>query len=142
MDQKIESLIGQMTIEEKIAMLAGADMWHTVAIERLGIPAIRVTDGPIGARGTQPRQGPTSACFPAGVALAATWNPDLVERVGAALAEETRAKGAHILLAPTVNMHRSPLAGTGRVGGTGKYQHALLSGKRRYLYNAGHLPLN
>ncbi|MGD8791310.1 MAG: glycoside hydrolase family 3 C-terminal domain-containing protein [Anaerolineae bacterium] len=111
MDPKIESLIAQMTLEEKIAMLAGADMWHTVAIERLGIPAIRVTDGPIGARGTQPRQGPTSACFPAGVALAATWNPDLVRRVGAALAEETRAKGAHILLAPTVNMHRSPLAG-------------------------------
>lgn len=111
MAKKIETLIAQMTVEEKIAMLAGADMWHTVAIERLGIPAIRVTDGPIGARGAQLRQGPTSACFPTGIALAATWNTDLIERVGAALGEETRAKGAHILLAPTVNMHRSPLAG-------------------------------
>jgi len=100
-----------MTVEEKIAMLAGADMWHTVAIERLGNPAIRVTDGPIGARGAQLRQGPTSACFPTGIVLAATWNTDLIERVGAALGEETRAKGAHILLAPTVSMHRSPLAG-------------------------------
>lgn len=111
MEKKIETLIEQMAVEEKIAMLSGADMWHTVAIERLGIPAIRVTDGPSGARGAQSRQGPTSACFPAGVALAATWNTELVGRVGAALAEETRAKGAHILLAPTVNMHRSPLAG-------------------------------
>ncbi len=106
-----EMTLEEMTLEEKIALLAGADMWHTVAIERLGIPALRLTDGPGGARGTQSHQGPTSACFPAGVALAATWNTELVGRVGAALAEETRVKGAHILLAPTVNMHRSPLAG-------------------------------
>jgi len=72
---------------------------------------MKVTDGPAGARGAAFSAGPTSACFPAGVALAATWAPDLVERVGKALAEETRAKGAQILLAPTVNMHRSPLAG-------------------------------
>ena len=111
MEEPFESLIAQMTIEEKIAMLAGADLWHTVPIERLGIPAMRVTDGPIGARGTQARGGPTSACFPAPIALAATWNPKLVERVGMALGNETKAKGAHILLAPTVNIHRSPLAG-------------------------------
>ena len=108
---KIESLIAQMTLEEKISMLAGADFWHTVPIERLGIPAIKVTDGPVGARGAGSAAGPTSACFPAGVALAATWDPDLVKQVGKALAQETQAKGAHILLAPTVNIHRSPLAG-------------------------------
>jgi len=108
---KIESLIAQMTLEEKISMLAGADFWHTVPIERLGIPAIKVTDGPVGARGAGFAAGPTSACFPAGVALAATWDPDLVKQVGKALAQETQAKGAHILLAPTVNIHRSPLAG-------------------------------
>jgi beta-glucosidase len=111
MDKETEALIEQMTVEEKIAMLSGADMWHTVAIEHLGMPAIRVTDGPSGVRGTQSHQGPTSACFPAGIALAGTWNTELVGRVGAALAEETRAKGAHVLLAPTVNIHRSPLAG-------------------------------
>jgi len=109
--KKIESLIAQMTLEEKISMLAGVDFWHTVSVKRLGIPAMKVTDGPVGARGAAFSDGPTSACFPAGVALAATWNPDLVERVGQALAEEIRAKGAQILLAPTVNMHRSPLAG-------------------------------
>jgi beta-glucosidase len=101
----------KMTLEEKISMLAGADLWHTVPVERLGIPTMKVTDGPIGARGASFSAGPTSACFPAGVALAATWNPDLVERVGKALAEEVQSKGANILLAPTVNMHRSPLAG-------------------------------
>jgi len=108
---KIESLIAQMTLEEKISMLAGADHWHTVPIERLGIPTMKVTDGPVGARGASSAAGPTSACFPAGVALAATWDPDLVKQVGKALAQETQAKGAHILLAPTVNIHRSPLAG-------------------------------
>jgi beta-glucosidase len=107
----IESLIAQMTLEEKISMLAGADMWHTVPVKRLGIPAMKVTDGPVGARGAGLSDGLTSACFPAGVALAATWNPGLVKRVGQALAEEVQSKGAHILLAPTVNMHRSPLAG-------------------------------
>ncbi|MGD8966229.1 MAG: glycoside hydrolase family 3 protein, partial [Anaerolineae bacterium] len=100
-----------MMLQEKVSLLAGADNWHTVAIERLGIPAIKVTDGPNGARGAQPIGGPTSACFPAGVALAATWNTDLARRVGQALAEEVKSKGAHILLAPTVNIHRSPLAG-------------------------------
>jgi len=106
-----EHLIDQMTLEEKASLLAGVDLWHTAPVERLGIPSIKVTDGPIGARGADGSVGPTSACFPAGVALAATWNPELVERVGRALGEETKAKGAHILLGPTVNIHRSPLAG-------------------------------
>jgi beta-glucosidase len=111
MEERIEHLLAQMTLEEKVSMLAGADHWCTVPVERLGIPAMKVTDGPVGARGNKTRGGPSSACFPAGVALAATWNPDLVRRVGMALAEEVKAKSAHILLAPTVNIHRSPLAG-------------------------------
>jgi len=111
MEERIENLLAQMTLEEKVSMLAGADHWRTVPVERLGIPAIKVTDGPVGARGSKARGGPASACFPSGVALAATWNPDLVQRVGMALAEEVRAKAAHMLLAPTVNIHRSPLAG-------------------------------
>jgi beta-glucosidase len=111
MDERIKDLIAQMTLEEKVSMLAGADMWHTVPVERLGIPAIKVTDGPNGARGSQIRGGPCSVCFPVGIALAATWNTELVERVGIALAEEVKTKGAHILLAPTVNTHRSPLNG-------------------------------
>jgi beta-glucosidase len=70
-----------------------------------------VTDGPNGARGTEETMGQTSACFPAGIALAATWNTELVHRIGQALGDETKAKGAHLLLGPTVNMHRIPLSG-------------------------------
>jgi beta-glucosidase len=111
MNNRIEKLLSQLTLAEKVSLLAGADLWHSVPVERLGIPVLKVTDGPNGARGADANSGPASACFPVGVALGATWNPALVERVGAALAEETKAKGAHILLAPTVNIHRSPLAG-------------------------------
>ena len=111
MDEKLNDLIAQMTTVEKVTLLAGADLWHSVPVARLGIPVLKVTDGPNGARGSEGSMAPRSACFPVGVALAATWNPELVERVGQALGQETKAKGAHILLAPTVNLHRSPLAG-------------------------------
>ena len=111
MEKQIEALLSQMTLEEKISLLAGIDLWRTVPIPRLGIPQIKVTDGPNGARGVGGSSGPTSVCTPVGVALASTWNVELVQRVGEVLGDETRAKGAHILLAPTVNIHRSPLAG-------------------------------
>jgi beta-glucosidase len=93
-----------------VLLVAGADAWHTSAIPRLGIPAIKVTDGPNGARGAT-FVGTTSACFPCGTALGATWDPELVQEVGAAIGEEARTKQARVLLAPTVNIHRHPLAG-------------------------------
>lgn len=112
MDENIEKLLRQMTLEEKVSLLAGADMWHTVAIERLGIPALKMTDGPNGARGGGSLvSGVKAACFPAEILLASTWNTALVERVGQALGQEVKAKGAQVLLAPTVNIHRSPLSG-------------------------------
>lgn len=111
MQERIETLLAQMTLEEKVSMIAGIDFWRTVPIERLGIPSIKVTDGPNGARGEGSAGKVPSACFPVGTAMGATWNTELIERVGRALGDETRAKGAHILLAPTVNIHRSPLAG-------------------------------
>ena len=110
MSERTDKLHAAMTQEEKVRFVAGHDMWHTVAIERLGIPALKVSDGPNGARGGS-FSGKPSACFPCGSALAATWDPELVERVGRALADETRAKGARMLLAPTVNIHRTVLAG-------------------------------
>ncbi len=111
MEERIEKLISQMTLAEKASILAGQDMWHTVPVERLGIPAIKVSDGPNGVRGTDDNLGPTSVCFPVGIALGATWNPALIQQVGAALAVEAKNKGAHILLAPTVNIQRTPIAG-------------------------------
>ena len=111
MNRNIEALVAEMTLAEKTTLLAGVDMWHTAHLHHLNIPALKVTDGPNGARGADGNQGPSSAAFPVGVAVAATWNTELARRLGAALAAETKAKGAHMLLAPTVNLHRSPLAG-------------------------------
>ncbi len=110
---RIDALLQAMTLEEKVSLLAGASTWSTASIERLGIPAIKVSDGPNGARGAGNFAGGTvtSACFPVGIALASTWNPELIEQVGQALGEEAQTKGAQMLLAPTVNMHRSPLSG-------------------------------
>jgi beta-glucosidase len=111
MEARIDSLVQEMTLEEKVSLVAGDNLWTTVSVKRLGIPPMKVTDGPNGARGQEYAGNITSACFPVGVALAATWNTDLVTRVGVALGEETKAKGAHVLLGPTVNIHRSPLSG-------------------------------
>ncbi|HET9733266.1 MAG TPA: glycoside hydrolase family 3 C-terminal domain-containing protein [Acidimicrobiales bacterium] len=106
----VEAALAAMTLDEKAAVTAGADLWHTVAVERVGLPALRVTDGPNGARGSTAVSS-RSTCFPCGSALGATWDPDLVAEMGAALAAETRDKGADALLAPTVNLHRHPLGG-------------------------------
>jgi beta-glucosidase len=108
---RIDDLLKQMTLEEKISMLAGADLWHTVAVPRLDIPQFKVTDGPNGARGAWGSMASPSVATPVGIALGATWNPAIVEKVGNVLADELDAKGAHILLAPTVNIHRTPIAG-------------------------------
>jgi beta-glucosidase len=99
-----------LTPAEQAALTAGIDFWHTAPIDRLGIGSLRLTDGPSGARGHRWSVG-TSACLPCGSALAATWNRELVRRVGRVLADEARAKGAGVLLGPTVNIHRHPLNG-------------------------------
>lgn len=110
--ERVQSLLDALTLEEKVSLLAGASIWHTVAVERLGIPAIKVTDGPNGARGDSLfGSGKGAACLPAGIALASTWNPALVEEVGQVLGEEAISKGARVLLAPTINVQRSPLNG-------------------------------
>lgn len=109
---RIEALLDAMTLEDQVSLLAGADFWTTVPIERLGVPAIKVSDGPNGARGGGSLVGGVrAASFPVGIALGATWDPPLIEEVGRALAGEARSKGARVLLAPTVNLHRSPLNG-------------------------------
>ena len=111
-ESKIVALVDAMTVEEQVSLLAGKDFWTTVPIERLGIPSIKVSDGPNGARGGGAFVGGVSAAaFPVGIALGATWNIDLVGEIGTALADEARSKGARVLLAPTVNIHRSTLNG-------------------------------
>lgn len=106
----VEERLAALTLAQKVSLLSGADSWRTPAIESAGIPAVKVTDGPNGARGDAV-SGASAACFPVGTALGATWNPALLEEVGVALAEECRSKSAQVLLAPTVNIQRTPLAG-------------------------------
>jgi beta-glucosidase len=113
-EQRVEDLLKKLTLKEKVALLSGKDVWNTVPIERLGIPSLTMTDGPHGVRSNRPEAGRIvgpATSFPTGVSMAASWNPDLIERVGQALGEETRAMGCDILLGPCVNIARTPLAG-------------------------------
>jgi beta-glucosidase len=100
----------RLSDDQKVALLAGADMWHTAGFAAPPVPVIRTSDGPAGVRGTS-WDGVRSASFPCGAALGATWDPDLVRDVGRALAREARSKHAHVVLAPTVNLHRTPIGG-------------------------------
>jgi beta-glucosidase len=88
-------------------------MWHTTPIERLGIPSLRLSDGPNGVRGTKFFDSTPAACLPCGTGLGATWDVDLIREVGNLLGLEAKAKGAHVLLGPTVNMQRNSLGGRG-----------------------------
>src|SRR5512146_2464263 len=106
----IDDLLDQMTLDEKISMLAGADLWHSVAVPRLGIPQFKVTDGPNGSRGAWGSMASPSVATPVGIALGATWNPALEKKVGNVLAEELEAEGAHNLHANTVNIDRTQIA--------------------------------
>ncbi len=109
-DEEIERLIGAMTLEEKASLTAGASMWYLPPIERLGIPALKMSDGPSGVRGDS-LLGRRSLSVPCGMAIGSTWNPDLVHDLGDVLAAEARSKGVHVLLGPTVCIVRTPLAG-------------------------------
>ncbi len=108
----LDALLDQLTLQEQVALLAGADAWTTVPIARLNIPALKVTDGPAGARGGGALiGGKQTAAFPVGVALGASWNTELLFEVGVQLAREAHDKGAGVLLAPTINLFRSSLNG-------------------------------
>lgn len=108
----IDALLDQLTLEEQVSLLAGADFWRTVPIPRLDIPPLKVSDGPAGVRGGGPLVGGArTAAYPVGIALGSTWNPELLREIGASLAREALDKGAGVLLAPTINVFRSALNG-------------------------------
>jgi beta-glucosidase len=114
----IPSLLAELTLEEKASLLDGSDFWRTQPVERLGVPAIMVTDGPHGLR-KQTETGDhlglnasvPATCFPPAAGLASTWDAALLRRVGVALGEECVAEEVSVLLGPGVNMKRSPLCG-------------------------------
>ena len=107
-EARIEEILESMSIEDMVELLSGEDFWSIAAQPKYGIGKLRVTDGPNGARGSgSSAEGDTSAAFPVGIALGATWDADLVSEVAQAIAEETKSKGAQVCLAPTVNVHRT-----------------------------------
>ncbi|HEY3779857.1 MAG TPA: glycoside hydrolase family 3 C-terminal domain-containing protein [Fimbriimonadaceae bacterium] len=104
----IPSLVAQMTLAEKVSLCHGGTDFSTKAIPRLGIPEYRFTDGPNGVRDQE--QIPTTY-FPTGISMAATWDPELINRVGVALGQEVKGMGKSVLLGPAVNIDRTPLGG-------------------------------
>ncbi|HEX7946684.1 MAG TPA: glycoside hydrolase family 3 C-terminal domain-containing protein [Phenylobacterium sp.] len=108
LDSRVADLLARLTMEEKVRLLAGASSFSLHAIERLGIPALNMTDGPTGVRSIK---GVPATVFPVGVAVAATWSPDTAKAVAAAIAREAQALGDHVVLAPTINIMRIPTWG-------------------------------
>ncbi|EGB91524.1 glycoside hydrolase family 3 C-terminal domain-containing protein [Clostridium sp. D5] len=118
MTGRLESQLQNLTMEEKIELLSGADFWTTKKNERIGLSAFMMTDGPNGLRKqtvTSDHLGMNASmpatCFPMGCALACSWDPGLAEQIGEALAGECREAEVDILLGPGVNLKRSPLGG-------------------------------
>ncbi|MFK0118582.1 beta-glucosidase H [Streptomyces sp. NPDC090994] len=124
----VEAALGKLDLEAKTRLLAGQDMWTLPAFPQIGLASLVMSDGPIGVRGVRWSADDPSVALPSPTALAASWDPELARRAGVLLAQEARRKGVHVLLAPTVNLHRSPLGGrhfeaysedpylTGRIG--------------------------
>lgn len=112
-DIDVEQVLGRLSEAEKVSLLAGIDFWHTKALPEHGVPSLRFSDGPNGVRGTRFFNGVPAACFPCGTALGATFDTALLRAAGELMAAEAKAKGAHVVLGPTINMQRSPLGGRG-----------------------------
>ncbi|KAL4731405.1 hypothetical protein ACLX1H_000371 [Fusarium chlamydosporum] len=106
-------LVSQLTIEEKVSLLSAVDWWRTPTIKRdnVFVPHIKMSDGPNGARGESYVSGITAACFPCSTAVGASFDKQLAYRLGEEIAKETVTKSANVLLAPTMNIIRSPLGG-------------------------------
>ncbi|MCX4630043.1 glycoside hydrolase family 3 C-terminal domain-containing protein [Streptomyces sp. NBC_01443] len=107
----VEAALGKLDLDTKARLLAGQDMWSLPAVPGIGLESLVMSDGPIGVRGVRWTADDPSIALPSPTALAAAWDPALARRAGRLLAQEARRKGVHVLLAPTVNLHRSPLGG-------------------------------
>jgi len=108
LDARTDELLAQLTLEEKVRLLAGASSFSLHGVERLGVPSLNMTDGPTGVRSIK---GTPATAFPVGVAVAATWNPETAQAVAAAIAREALALGDQVVLAPTINIMRIPTWG-------------------------------
>jgi len=104
-DARVDSLLKKLTLEEKIDLIGGVDDFYIRANEKIGLPRLKMADGPIGVR----NYGPATVF--GGIGLAATWDPELAARIGAAIGQDARARGVHFMLGPGVNIYRAPMNG-------------------------------
>ena len=118
MENQVQQLLRQMTLEEKAVLCAGSDFWHIPGVPRLGVAPAMVSDGPHGLRKQDDKadhlginDSIKAVCFPAGCASACSFDTELLRRMGDALGAECRAEGVDVLLGPAVNIKRSPLCG-------------------------------
>ncbi|APU40158.1 beta-glucosidase family protein [Streptomyces sp. TN58] len=110
-DDAVEAALDKLDLDTKALLLAGQDMWSLPAVPAVGLRSLVMSDGPVGVRGVRWSADDPSIALPSPTSLAAAWDPGLARRAGRLLAQEARRKGVHVLLAPTVNLHRSPLGG-------------------------------
>jgi beta-glucosidase len=105
-EKRVEAILNKMTLEEKLTIIGGINDFYIQAIPRLGLTALRMSDGPLGVHD----YGPTTA-YPAGILLAASWDTALARRVGESMGKDARARGVHFILAPGMNIYRAPMNG-------------------------------
>jgi beta-glucosidase len=108
----VDAALASLSLEQKCLLLAGETNWRTRAYPEAGIPQLKMSDGPTGVRGEgHGSAGTPGVAVPAGITLGATWDPDLLAEIGDLLGRECRRKNVHVLLGPTINLHRTPLGG-------------------------------
>ncbi|MGW7201556.1 glycoside hydrolase family 3 protein, partial [Streptomyces chryseus] len=149
-EEELDRLLGKLSLGEKVRVLTGASTWRTHAEPAAGLAPMVLSDGPAGVRGEAWDERDTSALLPCASALGALWDEGLVERLGGLLAAEARRKGVDVVLAPTLNLHRSPLGGrhfecfsedpelTGRTGAAlirGIQAHGIAATAKHYVAN-------
>ena len=104
-EARVDSLLKKLTIDEKVDLIGGVDSFYIRANDKIGLPRLKMADGPVGVRNYGP-----STVF-GGIGLAATWDPEMAARIGATIGRDARARGVHFMLGPGVNIYRSPLNG-------------------------------
>jgi beta-glucosidase len=110
-ERAVEEALSKLDLESRVRLLAGQDMWSLPALPEIGLPSLVMSDGPIGVRGTAWSISDPSIALPSPTALAAAWDAELARLAGRLLGQEARRKGVHVLLAPTINLHRTPVGG-------------------------------
>ncbi|MPY55387.1 glycoside hydrolase family 3 protein, partial [Streptomyces acidicola] len=110
-DSREARLVAALSLEQKVRLLTGGSFWRTAAEPAVGLGSMLLSDGPSGVRGEFWDEREPSLNLPSATSLAATWDPGFADRYGVVLAHEARTRGVHLLLGPTINLHRSPLGG-------------------------------